>query len=324
MKLSSQLITLVTFFFSATSGLVAANRLGGESHKARKLSDKEFDELPNIKLFQLDFEQDTTFFGFKFWICFSSHSTAEVKGRGKVQMSEIEVGDEVLTGNGSYETIYTIDHRHPTKSAEFLQIFYDSLGEEADKPLELSKKHMLFVDGNPNPIPADSIKVGQHLQTRYGSREIKEISTITRKGVFNPLTKSGTIVVNGVIASVYSAFFSNNEWVQIAGHNIMTHESFFSKALKPLRTICDHVSIELCKTNSEKIMVSEIAANLHKYWSQQTSSFQAVSLSSVLALLTMVDFVSNLFFVRVALCAISILCLSALNKNRKISCGKKD
>jgi len=322
MKLSSQFTTLIAFFSYATSGVTTAKRLGSEIDKERKLSvqDNDFSELPNIKLFDVQLQKEEVAFGFKFWICFSSHSTAEVKNKGKVQMSEIEVGDEVLTATGSYETIYTIDHRHPTKSADFLQISYDSLGEEAEKPLELSKKHMLFVDGNPNPIPAENIKVGQNLQTRYGSREVKEISTITRKGVYNPLTKSGTIVVNGAIASVYSAFFSNNEWVQIGGRNIMTHESFFNKALKPFRAICDHVSLDLCKTNNEKIAVSEVAADLHKYWLQQTSSFQNISLSSIVVVLSLIDFVSHIFFMRILICATSIVFLLTANK---VSKGKK-
>merc|ERR1719148_450420 len=97
----------------------------------------------------------------------------------------------------------------------------------------------------------------------------------------------------------------------------MTHESFFNKALKPYRAICTHISLDLCKTNNEKVVVSQMAADFHKYWLQQTSSFQTISLSFIMMLLSLIDLVSYLFSMRILICATSIACLLAAKKVSK-------
>lgn len=207
--------------------------------------------------------------------CFSSHTTVRIMGKGNIQMNEIEVGDKVLTSKGNYETIYAIDHRHPNKLANFIQIFH-SVSEE---PLELTKKHMLFVEGNPNPIPAKNIKVGDQVLTLDGASTVRKVSTINRKGVFNPLTSDGTIFAGGILSSTYSAYFSDDEWIEVAGQRVTTHHHFFDMALKPYRYMCNGISLEFCKTNNEKIAISQWGENVYKYWSQQEAYFQTIILS---------------------------------------------
>jgi Hint module len=75
--------------------------------------------------------------------------------------------------------------------------------------LEISGEHLLFVDGQPCPVRADSVHVGNVLLLdvdMVGNNKfalVTDISHTTRKGLYAPLTAHGTIVVNGILASNY-------------------------------------------------------------------------------------------------------------------------
>jgi len=172
--------------------------------------------------------------------CFSSHTTTTVEGKGIVPMSELVVGDRVLTGTGQYENVYAIDHRHLTKPTTFLQIHYGYYGNGNNnnnnsliataassslKPtpifssLEVTARHMIFLEDdhqknnnrkNRFPVPAESIRVGDKLLSGIAATPIvvTRIDRIVRNGLVNPLTKDGTIAVTngGIIASTYSAY----------------------------------------------------------------------------------------------------------------------
>lgn len=251
-------------------------------------------------------------FNFKFGFdCFSSHATVDVKGSGEVRMDQVKVGDQVLTAQGNYKTIYSIDHRHPTKLAEFIQIH-----SSQSRPIELTEKHMLYLAGHTYPVPASTVKVGDQVQTLDGPRHVTKISTVTREGVFNPLTVDGTIVVNGIIASVYSAALSNHDWIEIAGHKIMTHQNFFHKALKSYRYMCTGVSLDLCKTNKERIAISEFASRAANYWARQGEMFQVLSLFFLIAFVCLVDVVLNPLFFGVSMIMIGWLITKKASKKK--------
>lgn len=232
-----------------------------------------------------------------FFACFSSHSTADVKGKGKVTMDQLQVGDEVLASNGEYEVIYAIDHRHPTKATDFIQIHASTQQE----PLELTAKHMLFLEGNPNPVPADTVKVGDAVQTLQGPSEVTKIDKITRAGLFSPLTNDGTIVVSGIIASSYSAHLSDDEWIEIAGVKVMTHQSFFDMALRPYRYMCTGISLDLCKTNNEKVAIGEFAAKLYNHSAGQSELYFSFMLGLVILCVCAFDFVLSPYGLGLAL-----------------------
>ena len=70
----------------------------------------------------------------------------------------------------------------------------------------MTGQHLVFVDGKTNPVRADSIQVGDRLQAETSNAVVKKIMLVTRNGIYNPLTSSGTIQVNGIAASSYIAF----------------------------------------------------------------------------------------------------------------------
>lgn len=220
-------------------------------------------------------------------MCFSSSMTVVVKGKGNTSMDKIKVGDEVLTGMGKYEQIYSIDHHHPTKPASFIQIHYSlPTKEDSDNgqgPLELSSKHMVFMVENSNPVPANTIKIGDQVQTLSGPGTVTKISSVSRKGLFNPLTEKGSIVVNGIVSSTYSAHLSNDEWIGTAGYKLISHQDFFHIVLQPYRYVCTTISLELCKTKDEKEPISNFVSNVYTFMLKQDRILQDISIFGVVS-----------------------------------------
>jgi len=108
-----------------------------------------------------------------------------------------------------------------------------------EMPLEISVEHMLYANGK--LAPAAQVKVGDMLVSGHGLPvEVKSIRKITSRGAYAPLTTTGDIVVNGVIASSYVCLSSTFEdrvscelqgWIQHA-------------ALTPYRIYCGLVGCE--------------------------------------------------------------------------------
>jgi len=187
--------------------------------------------------------------------CFSSHTTAKVKGKGDLQMDMIEVGDEVITRSGSYKKVFAIDHQHETKLTEFVQVYCEGKG----KPLELTANHMIFKTGEINPVPAGTLKVGDRVETYDGDYPVIDILTIVRKGLFSPLTTDGTIVASGIVASTYSSLAVDTKWIEVYDVKLMSFQNFFASLIQPYKLVCTTLSMKLCKTDKEKLMISDLA-----------------------------------------------------------------
>jgi hypothetical protein len=147
-------------------------------------------------------------------VCFPGDAKALVKDKGEVPMKALRLGDKVRVANNKYEPIYSFGHKNEDTVAEFLQIFTDEDSSRAGRgdqpPLELSKDHMVFISSNQQgrgrAVPASMIRNGDHVVAATGELVVvKEIRTVVRKGVYAPFTKSGSIVVDGILASTYVA-----------------------------------------------------------------------------------------------------------------------
>jgi hypothetical protein len=127
--------------------------------------------------------------------CFSGESIVQVKNKGDTRIDELHLGDHILVDQtGTFEPIYSFGHRSETQLAQFLRL-YPSM-------LEVSSDHMVFVV-NKGAIPASMVQVGDKL---VGGDAVSSITKVSRRGIFAPFTPSGTLVVNGVVASSYVSF----------------------------------------------------------------------------------------------------------------------
>jgi len=254
-------------------------------------------------------------------LCFSSMAIVAVKGKGNTRMKDITVGDGVLTGNGNYETVYSIAHQDKTKTSAFLQMYSSSLAVgnrmmNNHEPIELSMKHMVFLVGNPHPIPAEMVKLGNNLQTIDGPRTVTKIVLVIRDGVYSLLTESGTIVVNGVVSSTYSTFAGSNEWIEVHNNSdnnkkkkiitAMSHQDFFNVVLQPYKWVCTTFpSLEFfcSNTNNEsknrggegKAWIVHVAFTVWNCLSEQSGTIQAVSLAFAIPFVHLLSILDGVF-----------------------------
>jgi hypothetical protein len=185
--------------------------------------------------------------------CFSSMATADVENKGKALVKDIEIGDKVLTKDGEYKPVYTMDHKNSKKLTKFVQIYSTA---NAESPLEMTNNHMVFIHGRESPIPASAVKVGDALQTVNvdSPSMVTKISSIERKGIWNPITADSTIVVDGIVASTHSVPFRANDEadVEVAGMKVMSHHDFIHLLSTPHRAMCLGWSFSFCETNNNE------------------------------------------------------------------------
>lgn len=133
--------------------------------------------------------------------CFSGQSQIDVKGKGPTAMDALQIGDYVRVEDGSFEPVYSFGHYDPTQKVGYLQVKTTSMKD----PLEISPEHLIFVHESTKTqlVAAEKLKIGDSLVTNEGPSIISSIQSIQRQGVYSPLTASGKIMVNGVMASTY-------------------------------------------------------------------------------------------------------------------------
>ena len=121
-------------------------------------------------------------------------------------MDQLKIGDLVLSGDGSFSKVYSFAHKQPNTKMQYLHVLTASM--DKNQPLEITAEHLIYVRKEASSakklVPAASLKVGQYLVAHDGSSsEIRSVKILPSKGVYSPLTASGTVVVNGVVASNY-------------------------------------------------------------------------------------------------------------------------
>lgn len=135
--------------------------------------------------------------------CFPGDAIVDVDGRGLVRMDELQMGDRVLASeNGIYSQVYAFSHRDIRAYSSFVVIRTSS-----GKSLSLSPGHLLYLDGIPKT--AGQARVQHSVVTASGAKEqIISIERRYKRGLFNPHTLSGTIVVNHILATTWTSALS--------------------------------------------------------------------------------------------------------------------
>mmetsp|Transcript_9709 Transcript_9709/g.22357 ORF Transcript_9709/g.22357 Transcript_9709/m.22357 type:complete len:455 (+) Transcript_9709:189-1553(+) len=177
-----------------------------------------------------------------FSICFSGRNTVEVKGKGAIRMKDLNIGDSVMVGDNQYEPVYSFGHVNDIAKTNYLQFFFtDSL---LHRPLEISGDHMVFVEGY-RAVPASSVQIRDRLILGSDTLELADvdgIQTVVRRGSYAPFTKSGRIVVNGILASSFVAF-QDKEHLHIGEISTAFSYQWLARTFEaPHRLIC-HVGL---------------------------------------------------------------------------------
>lgn len=115
---------------------------------------------------------------------------------GPTTMSTLRIGDMVKTATG-FEPVVGFLHAEEGE-AEFIEI------SNGAGVLPITPDHLVFL-ANGDAVPASVIRVGDNLSSGVVT-DVKQVIRTT--GIYAPLTNSGTIEVEGAMASTYSTVVS--------------------------------------------------------------------------------------------------------------------
>jgi hypothetical protein len=128
-------------------------------------------------------------------------------------MSELRLGDKVLSvrldGSTFFDEIYMFGHKEAAVISPFVHLV-----TEFGTVLRLTADHHVLVEQGPgtwSAIPASQTKVGDVVGVLQGgsvlaTQRIVSKSIVMGRGLFNPYTLGGSIVVDGVLASCHSSW----------------------------------------------------------------------------------------------------------------------
>ncbi|KAH1028982.1 hypothetical protein HUJ05_002292 [Dendroctonus ponderosae] len=140
--------------------------------------------------------------------CFTGDSTVLTSGGVRRRLSELQVGERILAHDPSTkklvfsEVILFLDY-NPTEKRDFL-----SVNLKSGRTLTVTPNHLVILkDGR--TVYAGTLKAGDHLlvsdsQNNLSEDLIESVTAVFRIGVYAPLTKAGTVVVNEVVVSCYA------------------------------------------------------------------------------------------------------------------------
>ncbi|XP_051762217.1 indian hedgehog signaling molecule a [Ctenopharyngodon idella] len=155
--------------------------------------------------------------------CFPASALVTIEDGSVKTMDSLQPGEKVLASSESdgsgkliYSEVIAFLDRDPSVEKQFYTIQTDSGAK-----LSLTAAHLLFVaEGNcSGPVVSAELKSvfasdvlpGQCVVSTRGAGQQGYLSRVTRiqiqedKGVFAPLTRHGTVVVNNVVSSCYAA-----------------------------------------------------------------------------------------------------------------------
>mmetsp|Transcript_127 Transcript_127/g.381 ORF Transcript_127/g.381 Transcript_127/m.381 type:complete len:490 (-) Transcript_127:125-1594(-) len=166
----------------------AFNSLHGRS--VRRFIEETVDELGGtLQVRELEQKAPAT--------CFPSHATVRLENGETRRMDGLASGDRVLAASGQYSDVIGFTHRDNSPVSKFVQMC------AASSCLEASPSHYVYVNGGLRA--AGSVRVGDVLTSGAGAQlKVDAVRTVTRRGLYNPQTISGNIVVDGVLASTYT------------------------------------------------------------------------------------------------------------------------
>lgn len=136
---------------------------------------------------------------FDAFTCFPGSSTLRTEGGKVITMDDLQVGDKVVSNEaGQYSDIFMFSHQDRYIFSTFIV-----LQTSGKKEIMLSRGHYIFIDGVARA--AKEAVVGQTVTTSSGTQEAISNVTFRRgRGLYNPQTINGTIVVNDILVTTWT------------------------------------------------------------------------------------------------------------------------
>lgn len=206
--------------------------------------DKEDDPLPrNCERLAANYLEET---GEELsCFCFPKDVSVEVEGKGSITMEHLQLGDKVRTLHG-FSQVYAFGTRtvERGKKNTFVKLITHSF-----RSLELSAGHVVFTGDKMKPKFASEIKIGDELMfmPEKELHKVAAVQNVKREGAFHPLTHDGSIIVNGIAASIHAV--DSDVFAPVAsirGFHLLDKQQFQQVILTPLRLLCTISAENFC------------------------------------------------------------------------------
>ncbi len=131
--------------------------------------------------------------------CFPNDASVHLRDGSEVSIASLGVGDRIRTGKNTYSTIFMFTHKSSNVISQFVV-----LTTESGHIIELSDGHYISTS-NGGIVSARNVRIGDTLLSETGNTSVvTHIGRATKRGLHNPQTLDGNIVVNGIVASCFT------------------------------------------------------------------------------------------------------------------------
>lgn len=131
-------------------------------------------------------------------ICFPALGTVELENGSTKVMEELSIGDRVRVSATEFSEVFMFTHKIREAHNSFITIWTSE-----SQRISLTPGHYLYV--NRNLVPARTVAVGDYIELGSGKHvPAVRITHSKERGLYNPQTVHGDIIVNGVKASTYT------------------------------------------------------------------------------------------------------------------------
>lgn len=154
--------------------------------------------------------------------CFSANSTVMMSDGSRKRLSELQIGDTVLSVNSAsgeleFSPVILFLDRQPTEVRQFY-----SLLTENGHSLTLTPEHLIFShfaedasQAEFEAVYAKDVQEGDFVLVSTGKGQLEKVRVTQVEmrvltGVYAPLTSAGNLVVDNVVASCYAVVDSQN------------------------------------------------------------------------------------------------------------------
>lgn len=135
-------------------------------------------------------------------VCFPAHATVKLEDGRVKEMRHLRIGDRVQVARGVYSDVFMFTHKVAELEHEFVII---RAGSEhgATVAVALTTGHLIYVNGKLER--AGDARVGDEVELEDGRRSHVVVVECARfKGLYNPQTQHGDLIVDGVRVSTYT------------------------------------------------------------------------------------------------------------------------
>ncbi len=173
-------------------------------------------------------------------VCFPSDATVVLEGGATRRMDQLKVGDRVAVGGGVYSEVFMFTHKMDAVTHEFV-----SITTASGATIRLTAGHYLPLNGA--YAAAGEARVGDRVSLSDGTTSaVVAVSQVWGRGLYNPQTTHGDIVVDGVRASTYTT----------AVQRTVAHA-----LLAPLRLACAKLGVRFTLLDSEATILRRMVAS---------------------------------------------------------------